>query len=62
VVYNLFIYSIYLNASSEFMVLIVRIVKMVESVSSLRLLEERFRLRSSSYAPTSRFRFEVRGG
>jgi hypothetical protein len=56
VVYNLFIYSIYLNASSEFMVLIVRIVKMV---NSLRLLEERFRLRSSSYAPTSRFRFEV---
>jgi hypothetical protein len=27
----------------------------------LRPLEERFRLRSSSYDPTSRFRLEVRG-
>ena len=47
---------------SVWIVMFVEIVKMVESVSSLRLLEERFRLHSSSYDPTSRFRFEVRGG
>ena len=31
VVYNRFIYSVFVNASSEFMVLIVRIVEMVQS-------------------------------
>jgi hypothetical protein len=34
--------------------------KMEGGKMGLRPLEERFRLRSSSYAPTSRFRLEVR--